>query len=34
MIQVRRLLAAGAIFLAGAAILTCTDVWGDPGRDK
>src|SRR5262245_28232140 len=34
MIQVRRLLAVGAI-LAGAAILTCTDVvWGEPGRDK
>ncbi|MFO0844433.1 MAG: vWA domain-containing protein [Gemmataceae bacterium] len=32
--QVRRLLAAGGIFLAGAAILTCTQVWGDPGRDK
>src|SRR5262245_63539207 len=33
MIQVRRLLAVGAI-LAGAAILTSTDVWGEPGRDK
>ena len=33
MIEVRRLLAVGAI-LAGAATLTWTGAWGEPGRDK
>ncbi len=33
MFEARRLLAVGAI-LGVAAILTCTDVWGEPGRDK
>src|SRR5215813_4114288 len=33
MIEVRRLLAVGAI-LATGAVLTCADVWGEPGLDK
>ena len=33
MIEVRRLLAVGTVF-GLAAVLTCTHVWGEPGRDK
>ncbi len=34
MYQIRRLLAVGVMFLAGAVLVTCTDVWGDSGRDQ
>src|ERR1700741_680479 len=33
MIHARRLMAVGAV-LAVAAVLTCSDVWSDPGPDK
>src|SRR5271170_1331132 len=33
MVSLHRILAAGG-FLAVAVIITCSHVWGDPGRDK
>src|SRR5260370_31676746 len=33
MIEVRRLMAVAAILAAGA-VLSCADVWGEPGLDK